>query len=111
MTSRRRKLTARPLTEIDLLGWLSQAQAGDTLEYHRGFLALDRSSGSEMLNKKDQITLSETASLAMRLADKSLVHLVQRRICRNHFSYLAIARPRPHSTPLSLLTLAFKEAV
>ena len=34
------------------------------------------------------------ASLAMRLANRGLVDLVQRRIARDCFSYLAIARSR-----------------
>ncbi len=87
-------ITPRPLTEIDLLAWLNQALAGDALEYHRGFLALDRSFRSAMLSDKERASLGQMAGLAMRLANHGLVALVQRRNRRNDFSYLAIARAR-----------------
>ena len=29
---------AKPVTEINLCGWIGQAPAGAVLEYHRGFL-------------------------------------------------------------------------
>jgi hypothetical protein len=103
MTSARRKLTARPLTEIDLLAWLSQAQAGDTLEYHRGFLALDRWHQSSALSEGDRQALCRLANLAMRLSVRGLIDLVQRRICPDCFSYLVFARQRLNSTLLSFL--------
>ena len=80
--------------DIGLLAWLNQAEPGDALEYHRGFLALDRSFRSPALSDDDRIALCQTASLAMRLANRDLVDLVQRRIARDCFSYLAVARSR-----------------
>ena len=80
--------------DIGLLAWLNQAEPGDALEYHRGFLALDRSGQSPALSDDDRIALGQLASLAMRLANRGLVDLVQRRIARDCFSYLAIARSR-----------------
>ena len=75
------------------------------------FLALDRSRESSALSEGDRQALRRLANLAMRLSNRGLIDLVQRRICRDRFSYLAIARPRPNSTPLSFLTVAFKETV
>ena len=80
--------------DIGLLAWLNQAEPGDALEYHRGFLALDRSIRTAAMSEDDRIALCQTASLAMRLANRGLVDLVQRRIARDCFSYLAIARSR-----------------
>ena len=80
--------------DIGLLAWLNQAEPGDALEYHRGFLALDRSYRSAALSEDDRLALCQTASLAVRLANRGLVDLVQRRIARDCFSYLAIARSR-----------------
>jgi hypothetical protein len=97
-----RSVTPQP-TDIGLLAWLNQAEPSDAIEYHRGFLALDRSHQSSALSEGDRQALCRLASLAMRLADQSLVHLPQRRICRDRFSYLAIARPRPDSAPLPVL--------
>ena len=80
--------------DIGLLAWLNQAEPGEAIEYHRGFLALDRSFRSPALSDDDRIALGQMASLALRLADRGLVDLVQRRIARDCFSYLAVARPR-----------------
>ncbi len=48
----------------------------------------------------------QVASRAWWAAEKQLVHLVQRRLGENRFSYLAIARPRPETPSLSSLLLA-----
>ena len=97
-------------TEIDLLAWLSQAEPGDVLEYHQGFLALDRSPHARTLGERDRIALGRLARRAMWLADQGLVHLLQRRIGRDRFSYLAIARARPKILPVSLSSLLLMEA-
>ena len=81
-------------TDIGLLAWLNQAKPGDAIEYHRGFLALDRSRESSALSEDDRQALRRLANLAMRLSDRGLIDLVQRRICRDRFSYIAIARKR-----------------
>jgi len=80
--------------DISLLAWLNQANPGDVLEYHRGFLALDRSHHSSLLREDDRQVLCRVANLAMRLSDRGLVDLVQRRVTGDCFSYLAIARSR-----------------
>ena len=96
-------------TEIDLLAWVGQAAAGDVLEYHQGFLALDRSSHGDAFKERDRAALGRLASQAMRLAEHGFVHLLQRRVCSERFSYLAIARPRAVSSPLSISTLIPEE--
>lgn len=85
---------APPSADIGLLAWLNQAEPGEALEYHRGFLALDRSVRTHAISDDDRIALCQMASLAMRLANRGLVDLVQRRISCDRFSYLAIARSR-----------------
>ena len=97
-------------TEIDFLAWFGQAAFGDVLEYHQGFIALDRSFSGNPLSQDERTALGRVASRAMRLADQGLIHLLQRRIGRDRFSYLAIARPRTDSTPLSFMTLTQEEA-
>ena len=81
-------------SDVGLLAWLNQAEPGDVLEYHRGFLALDRSHHSSLLREGDRQALCRLADLAMRLANHGLLDLVQRRIASDCFSYLAIARSR-----------------
>ena len=100
-------LLPRRQTEIDLLAWVGQASPGDILEYHQGFLALDRTSHGH--KERDRAALGQVASQAMRLAEHGLVHLLQRRVCSERFSYLAIARPRTVSSPLSISTLIPEE--
>ena len=102
-------LLPRHQTEIDLLAWVGQAAAGDIHEYHQGFLALDRSSHGDAFRERERAALGRVADQAMRLAEHGLVHLLQRRIRPECFSYLAIARPRTVSSPLSISTLIPEE--
>ena len=102
-------LLPRHHTEIDLLAWLGQAKAGDVLEYHQGFLALDRSTRKDSVKERERAALGRVADQAMRLAEHGFVHLLQRRVCSERFSYLAIARPRAVSSPLSISTLIPEE--
>ncbi|MCC2654268.1 MAG: hypothetical protein K0Q60_4434, partial [Microvirga sp.] len=50
MTSARvRRPQARPPISVAVLsGWLARAKPGERLEYHRGFLALDRIKGPSL---------------------------------------------------------------
>ena len=98
------------LTEIDLCGWIGQANPGDALEYHRGFLALDTLPFGPRLNEKARVDLQRVANRAFWAAEQGLVHLVQRRIAPDVFSYIAIARPRPRRASVSLSTLLLEEA-
>ena len=93
---------SRTLSAIEFCGWLGQAEPGDVISYHRGFLILDR-----VPSKKDQADakraeLDLLASCAMRAAEHDLVHLVQRRNAHLDFNYLAIARPRPTKASVTM---------
>ena len=67
-------------TEIDLLAWLGQAADGDILEYHRGFLALDRSSCGDPTGEHDRIALGVLAFVPhTALAERELVLRVHQR--------------------------------
>ena len=93
-------------TEIDLCAWLSQAAPQDALEYHRGFLVLDTDLRISGFSKSDRLELVQVARRAWWAAEKNLVHLVQRRLGEDRFSYLAIARTRPNPTPASPTSLS-----
>ncbi|MFO0992595.1 MAG: hypothetical protein U1E67_11775 [Hyphomicrobiales bacterium] len=84
--------------EIGFLGWLGQAKPGDILEYHRGFLAVDRAWSNNR-------GLDLLASRAVWAADRGLVDLVQRRVGPEQYRYLAIARPKPDQVASSLSQL------
>lgn len=94
------------VTEIDFCAWLSQAAPRDAFEYHCGFLVLDVDPRITSLGNADRLELIQVAARALWASDRGLVHLVQRRLGENRFSYLAIARPRPETPTLSSLLLA-----
>lgn len=95
----------KPLTEIDLCGWVGQAAPGDILEYHRGFLTLDTMPQGRRLAERDRAELARVARRARWAADRGLIHLVQRRHRFDDYSYLAIARPKPKQASVSLSSL------
>jgi len=82
------------LDEIALCAWAAHAEPGEALVYHRGLLALDRGPPGQSLLSPDALTLAKTGNMAMKLAERGFVHLVQRRLAPDQFLYLAIARPR-----------------
>lgn len=94
------------VSEIDLCAWLSQAAPSEVLEYHRGFLIVDIDARMSGLANHDRLALIQVARRAMWAADRHLLHLVQRRLGPDRFSYLAIARPRSKTPSLSSLLLA-----
>lgn len=101
--------TRLPINEIDLCVWLGQAAPGDVLEYHRGALAHDREARISRLPERDRGELIRVGKRAFWAAEKGLAHLVQRRNGPDDYSYLAIARPRPRRTSVSLSELMLAE--
>ena len=85
--------------EIAFGVWISQAEPGSTITYHRGFLAVDGTSPVSKLSGDKRRKLRDLAAAAARAAEKDLVHLVQARLGPDRFAYRAIARPRPALSP------------
>ena len=98
------------ITEIDFCAWLGQAEAGDSLEYHRGFLVVDLTPFGGPMGSEARLVLGRTSARAYGLAERGFVHLVQRRVGPDNFSYLAIARPLPQGKALDFSTLMTEEA-
>ncbi|PCH72386.1 MAG: hypothetical protein COC12_06220 [Rhodobacteraceae bacterium] len=96
--------------EIRFCAWVAQAEPGDRLEYHRGFLVLDTFAQFSGLTNKEQAELGKLASRAFCAAEQGLVHLVQERIGTDQFAYIAIARPKPKRAAASLSALLLSEA-
>jgi len=80
------------LDEIGLSAWIAQAEPGETLVYHCGFLAVDTFGSASPLSPERRSTLRRTADAALRAAEQGLVHLVQARIGPDQFAYIAVAR-------------------
>ena len=97
------------LDEVGLSAWIAQAAPGETLVYHRGFLAVDATSVISKLPAEQQRTLRLVASAARRAAEQGLVHLVQARIGPDQFAYIAVARPKPKAAAVSLSALLLAE--
>lgn len=98
------------LTELELCAWAAEAEAGEVLEYHRGFLALDRTAVGRFRDLAARAALTCLGDRAHDLAQRGLVHLVQRRHGPDDYSYLAIARPRQRGAAASIAVLITEEA-
>jgi len=85
--------------EIAFGVWMSQAEAGATITYHQGFLAVDGTSPVSKLSGDKRRKLRDLAAAAARAAEQDLVHLVQARLGPDRFAYTPIARPRPALSP------------
>jgi len=84
------EIPAVPLTEGDLCDWIANALRGEAIEYHRGFLLMDRSERGSRLPKHDRIRLHAVARRAWIACELGLVHLFSVRLGENHYQYLAV---------------------
>lgn len=101
---------AKPrLTDIDLYAWIAQAEAGDALIYHRGFLVVDADIAISTLPADQRKALRGVADAAFRAAEQGLVHLVQERLEIDRFAYIAVARAKPKADAASLSKLLLAE--
>jgi hypothetical protein len=100
------------ISDIEFLAWVSQAEPGDRLAYHRGFLAVDCDMTVGNLSAEDRKTLGNLAHKARGAFEVGLVDLVQERLGVDRFAYIAIARSKPKSkaTAASLSALLLNEA-
>jgi len=96
------------LDEIALCAWAAHAEPGEALIYHRGLLAIDRGPQGQPFLSQEAVALAKTGNMAMKLAERGFVHLVQRRLAPDQFLYLAIARPRTGESNGSISSLLSK---
>jgi hypothetical protein len=97
------------LNTIQLCAWIAQARPGESLEYHRGLLALDASDETGQFKAAARRELNRVARRAWWAAEHGLVHLVQRRNGPADFSYLAVARLHADQIPQPLSSVLLKE--
>jgi hypothetical protein len=84
-----------PVTENQLCRWLGTAKPGDTLQYHRGFLAIDISASARRLTDRARKELVRVARRAIWASESGLVHLIQRRYGVDDYAYFIEAKARP----------------
>jgi hypothetical protein len=97
------------INELSFCAWVAQAEPGERLQYHIGFLAVDTFTQISGLSEKERTELGRLSDRAFRAAALGLVHLVQERIGPDCFAYFAIARARPKSVNVSLSALLLDE--
>lgn len=94
-----------------LCDWMREAEPGERLEYHRGFLARDVDTAKpQRLPEPMRVALLRLAERARWGAEHGAVHLVQQRHAANDYSYVAIARPRGPRVRDMLASLTLQKA-
>lgn len=95
-----------PISEIQFCAWVAQAEPGDRLDYHRGYLAVDADKVTSDLDPNARAELACLRDRAFWSETAGLVHLVQQRLGPDRFAYLAIARPKTSRTARAVAQLA-----
>lgn len=97
------------ISEISFCAWIAQAEPGEPLIYHHGFLVVDTDPVISKLPADQRLTLRALGNAAFRAAEQGLVHLVQQRLATDRFAYIAIARPK-HTPPRAAFAARLLEA-
>lgn len=100
-----RIVSGERISDGALRAWLRQAHTGDVLVYHRGFLARDAILEGGELSERQRAELGRLARRARYAAEAGHIHLLQRRLGKEEFEYLAVMRPR-RARPAAALRLA-----
>ena len=90
---------AVPFDENRFVDWLVDAEPGDTIAYYRGHLAYDRDPQQSKLGEFRRRKLTHLADRAMECCERNQVLLVQRRIGKEDWVYLAIRSSDPLIIP------------
>ena len=88
-----------PLHEGGLCDWIASARPGAAIEYHQGFLLLDRSEVASDLPAKERARLHAVARRAWIACELGLVHLFSVKVAEARYRYLAVRSKT--SVPLS----------
>ena len=75
-TARIAALAGCPATEINFCAWVAQAEPGDRLQYHRGYLAIDTFALFSGRSDKERAELRKLADRSFWAAEAGLVYLV-----------------------------------
>ncbi len=78
------------LTEAGLCDWMANALVGQSIQYHEGFLLLDRSDSGRGLESKERNRLHALARRAWIACELGLVHLFSLKVGDAHYRYIAV---------------------
>lgn len=79
-----------PLTEGGLCDWIANAMPGAAIEYHQGFLLVDRSETASELPTKERSRLHAIARRAWIACELGLVHLFSMKVAEAAYRYIAV---------------------
>jgi hypothetical protein len=88
-----------PHDENAFVDWLVDARPGAACAYYRGHLAYDRDPQQSKLGEFRRRKLTHLADRAMECCERNQVLLVQRRMGKGDFVYLAIRSSAPMIIP------------
>ena len=91
------------LTEEYFANWIGDAMVGQSIQYHEGFLLLDRSESSSGLAFKERNRLHSVARRAWIACELGLVHLFSLKVADGRYRYIAI-RSSSKLTPPEIRT-------
>ena len=98
------------LTEAGLCDWMANALVGQSIQYHEGFLILDRSDSSSEMAAKDRGRLHALARRAWIACELGLIHLFSLKVDEGHYRYIAV-RSASTLTPPEIRNRLRKSAV
>lgn len=81
---------AEKLTEAALCDWIAGALVGQSIQYHEGFLLLDRSESSSTRDPKERNRLHSVARRVWIASELGLVHLFSLKVDEGHYRYIAV---------------------
>jgi len=84
-----------PRDENAFVDWLVDAKHGDKLAYYRGHLAFDRDPLQSGLGEFRRLKLNHLVDRVMETCERKHVLIVQRRIAKDDWLYLAIRSEEP----------------
>ncbi|NCV86119.1 MAG: hypothetical protein EBW14_09640, partial [Oxalobacteraceae bacterium] len=96
-------MPAEKLTEAAACDWIANALVGQSIQYHEGFLMMDRSDSGSGLSAKERSRLHSVARRMWIACELGLVHLFSLKVADCHYRYLAAdsvrITPRRCSSP------------
>ncbi|MFM2005559.1 MAG: hypothetical protein RLZZ09_1214 [Pseudomonadota bacterium] len=92
-------LPEKPLNETAFCDWIARARVGQAIQYHEGFLMLDRAEATSDLPAKDRTRLHAVARRAWIACELGLIHLFSQRVGDGHYRYFAVRSSTPLQSP------------
>lgn len=90
---------AEKLTEAAACDWIANALVGQSIQYHEGFLMMDRSDTGSGLPAKERNRLHSVARRMWIACELGLVHLFSQKVTDGHYRYLAVRSANTFSPP------------